>query len=153
MAFSFVTVEEVKPLIKGSVTGWREDLLEKTLQNMSIRLSAWYPGLRVAFDEADEDSDLVGLVKIMISEVARKVVSNPDGMASETAGPYAYSRFDSEDYAKSMFNRQDLASLELLLNSEKSKKARKTSMYLETLPAAPMPRRGRYTNSDPWRRH
>ena len=89
MAFSFVTVEEVKPLIKGSVTGWREDLLAKTLQNMSIRLSAWYPGLRVAFDEADEDSDLVGLVKIMISEVARKVVSNPDGMSSETAGPYA----------------------------------------------------------------
>lgn len=152
MAFSFVTGEEVKPLIKGSVTGWREDLLTKTLENMSARLSAWYPGLRAAFSEADDDSDLVGLVKTMISEVARKVVTNPDGMSSETAGPYAYSRFDSEDYAKSMFNRQDLASLELLLNSEKSRKARRATMHLETLPAAPMPRRGRYTNSDPWRR-
>lgn len=150
MAFSFVPAEDVKPLIKGNVTGWREELLEKTLQNTSMRLSAWFPGLKSAFDNADPDSELVNLVKVMVSEVAKKTVTNPDGMASETAGPYAYSRFDSEDVAKAMFNSKDLAALAELLNAERDRKATRATMSPTSIPGYPMPARGRYMKANRW---
>lgn len=120
--FSYADPVRVKRLIKGNVTGWREDLLNESLVNLSAKLSAWYPGLRDMWLAEPEDSELRELVRVMVSEAVRKIVSNPEGMSSETMGPYAYSRFDSEDSARSLFPKADLEALERLLLAERRKK-------------------------------
>lgn len=119
--FAFANPERVAKLIKGNVTGERMELLTETLINISSRLNGWYPGLRAQWEESDPDSPLRELVRVMVSEYAKKIVSNPDGMSSETMGPYAYSRFDSEDTAKTIFGKQDVEALERLLNAETKK--------------------------------
>lgn len=119
--FSYADPERVKRIIKGQVTGSREELLIETLINHSAKLSAWFPGLRTQWEDAAEGSELKELVRVMVSESAKKIVSNPEQMSSETMGPYAYSRFDSEDAAKALFPARDLAALESLLRAEQQK--------------------------------
>lgn len=119
--FMFVDPERVKRLIKGNVTGGREELLTETLVNISARLIGWYPDLKPQWEAADEDSPLRGLVRAMVSEYVKKIVGNPEGMSSETMGPYAYSRFDSEDTARVIFGDKDVAALERLLMAERKR--------------------------------
>lgn len=153
MAFTFVSAEVVTSQMKGTVTGWKLELLESTLENLSARLAAWYPGLRTAYSEAQEDSELRNLVDAMITDAARKIANNPDGMSSETMGPFAYSRFDSEDTSKYLFNLRDLKALEDLLAQGKRKQVGSIRLNTPMKPAAPMPRPGKYTNSYRWKRY
>lgn len=151
--FSYAKYEAVEQMLKGNVVSWRSDYLHRTLKNISVRLSAWYPGLRAAWEEAPEDSELKGLVTAMVEEAARKVIANPDGVSSETMGPYAYSKFDSEDPSKGLFDLKDLQALETLFDAEKGRQVGGISMVPTMLPAAPMPRPGKYTNANRWRRY
>ena len=147
--FSYAQPEDVVPLVKGSVTGPRMELLEYSLYMSSVRLSAWYPGLKKAWEQAEEGSEIKELVTVMIMDAGRKVLSNPEGMSSETIGPYAYSRFDSEDWVKSLFLPRDLLAIEEFLLAEERKPVRGIKMNLDTMPpAAPVTTSGRYTNSD-----
>lgn len=144
--FSYAEPERVAKLIKGKVEGWRMDLLEETLVNLSVKLSAWLPGLRAQWEESAPDSEIRELARVMVSEAARKSVTNPEGVSSETMGPYAYSKFDSEDTAKSLFPAQDLKALGDLLNAEKQKNRGSFTMGLALKPVAPSPHPGWYTN-------
>lgn len=153
MAFTFVEASSISSTMKVPQVGWREEFLNTTLVNVSARLLAWFPTLKTAWEEAAEDSPLRGLVTAMVSEAVRKIVNNPDGMSSETMGPFAYSKFDSEDISKSLFNGRDLKALEDLLNAEARKQRGSFQMRSATLPAAPMPRPGKFTNSYRWRRY
>lgn len=151
--FSYAKPTRVARLIKGKVSGWREELLKESLINLSTKMSAWYPGLRDRWENAEDDDELKGLVTVMISEAVRKIVTNPDGMSSETMGPYAYSRWDSEDTAKSLFPEQDLRALERLLTAERSKPRGSFTIKPALAPAAPAPRPGWYTNDTRRRYH
>lgn len=120
MPFAYATPEEVIPLLKnGKLTGWRRDALGTNLEHISTRLSAWYPGLKKRWIDAEEESDLRGLVRVMVIGAAVKVTNNSQGVSSETIGPYAYSKFDSEDPAKGLFDKNDIFALERLLDAEK----------------------------------
>lgn len=134
--FTFADPERVKRLIKGNVAGSRLDLLEETLLNISGRLTGWYPDLRRQWEEAEEGSPLRELVRVMVSEYTRKIVGNPDGMSSETMGPYAYSRFDSEDTARVIFGDRDISALEALLMAERKKSAGSITMNMANTPVA-----------------
>lgn len=121
--FTFADPERVKRLIKGNVTGSREELMEETLLNISGRLIGWYPDLKRQWEETEEGEPLRELVRVMVSEYTRKIVGNPEGMSSETMGPYAYSRFDSEDTARTIFGDKDIDALERLLLSGRNRSA------------------------------
>lgn len=124
MAFKYAEKDEVIPLLKnGKLTGWRADALETNLEHISTRLSAWYPGLKKRWLQADEESDLKGLVRVMVISAAVKLTNNSQGVSSETIGPYAYSKFDSEDPSKGLFDKNDVMALERLLDAEKDKQA------------------------------
>lgn len=125
MTFRYAEPDQVEVLVKGGkVTGWKVEALAEHLRIISIRLSAWYPGLKQKWLEAPDDSDLKGLVNIMVAEAARKVIENSSGMSSETMGPYAYSKFDSEDPRKGLFSKEDIEALENLLAIEGQRKVR-----------------------------
>lgn len=132
--FAFADPVRVKRLIKGNVTGSREELMEETLLNISARLIGWYPDLRSQWEEAEEGSPLRELVRVMVSEYTRKIVGNPEGMSSETMGPYAYSRFDSEDTARNVFGDKDINALEALLMAERRKSAGSITMGMAVKP-------------------
>lgn len=132
--FAFADPERVKRLIKGNVTGDREALLEETLVNISSRMMGWYPDLRRQWEDAEEGSPLRELTRVMVSDYARKIVGNPDGVSSETMGPYAYSRFDSEDTARKVFDDRDIAALEGLLTAERNKPAGSITMNMANTP-------------------
>ena len=51
MAFSYVTVEEVAPLVKGGVSGSKTQMLESKLVMLSSQLSGRFPGLRKFYAE------------------------------------------------------------------------------------------------------
>lgn len=152
MALRYADSEDVIPLLKGKVTGWRAAFLEKQLDMISTRLSAWYPTLPNQWEESEPDSLLRSHVNMMVSEAARKVVSNPEAMSSETAGPYAYSRYDSEDPVKMLFLPRDIEALEALLDAEKGKQATVVRTGLPMGRAKPMTYPGRTAFGNPWRR-
>lgn len=153
--FSYADADSVKKTIKGNVDGWREDLLTQTLHNASARLNGRFPTLKAAWLEQEEGEPLKELVTTMVAEAARVRVANPDGISSETMGPYAYSKFDSEDAAKGWFSKSDLEDLAALLDALGSRQARSFALRPSMLPAAPMPRPGKYTNSmrNRWKRY
>lgn len=153
MAFKFIEPNDVRPLIKGKLSGWREEFLDAQIELLSARLNAWYPTLRRHWEESDEDSTLRGLIRAMMVEAAKKLVNNPEMMSSETAGPYAYSRFDSEDPYKQMFMPRDLEALEDLLDAERNKQAGHVQMGLPFSRAKPMPRPRRYAAGRKWKRY
>lgn len=151
--FSYAKYEDVTRMIKGNVNGWRAEYLHSVLKNISVRLSAWYPGLKDTWLELPEGSELRDLVTAMVEEAARKIISNPDGVSSETMGPYAYSKFDSEDPSKGLFYQKDIEALEEMFEAEKKKQRLSFTVRRDMYPAAPMPRPGRYTNDYRWRRY
>lgn len=153
MAFSYVEVEGIIPLIKGNVTGKRLEFLKRTSENISARLSAWFPTLRHQWEAAEPDSPLRELVRVMVEEASRRSFANPDNMASETAGPYAYTRFDSEDPLKAYFHPRDLEALERLLNQEVNKQAGPISTGIALGVARPSPRPGTVVKQNRWVRH
>lgn len=142
----FAQTDEVAKLMKGSVVGQRRVLLETNINNLSIRLSAWHPGLRDAWEKADPDSDLHGLLSVMVGEVAAKMTENPDGYSSETMGPFAYSKFDSEDWVKHLFKKRDLDALLDLLRLGKRKQRGSITLSPSLKPSAPITQTGRVTN-------
>lgn len=165
MAFSYVTVEEVAPLVKGGVSGSKIQMLESKLVMLSSQLSGRFPGLRKFYaeelqlveDGREEFSDLVDLVKAMVTEAARRFIANPEGMSSETIGVFAYSRFDSGDPLKDAFDPSDLAALRAMLEEERNGQvgAIKLATGDNAWPAAPMPRPFTYSNTrslKDWRR-
>lgn len=122
MGFRYAEPEKVVLLLKGGkLVGWRRDALELNLELISTRLSAWYPGLRQRWTEAPEYDDLKGLVTAMVISAGVKLAKNPEGMSSETMGPYAYSKFDSEDPSKGLFEKRDVEALEKLLAAENNR--------------------------------
>lgn len=126
MSFTYVESEEVTPLLKNSLDEEGTKMLESKLTMLSSQLSGRFLGLREAFLEEEEMvltgkapySNLVDLVKAMVTEAARRFMANPDGMSSETIGVFAYSRFDSGDPLKEAFDPQDLAALKALLDED-----------------------------------
>lgn len=151
--FSYADPESVKKIIKGNVDGWREELLIQTLHNASARLNGYFPTLKPIWLEEEDGSAIKELVIAMVAEAARKAVINPDGISSETMGPYAYSKFDSEDAAKGWFAKEDMAALAALLEAAGDSQITGINLRPAMLPAAPMPRPGKYTNSRRWRRY
>lgn len=152
MFFSYADPEDVKKLLKGNVTGWREELLKQTLHNVSARLSGRFPTLKNRWLNEEDGSPLKELATSMVAEAARARAGNPEGISSETMGPLAYSKFDSEDSSRSLFDKEDLAALEELLHDQGVRTASiKTGLHM--LPASPMPRPGKYTNATRWRRY
>ncbi|MDD2326429.1 MAG: hypothetical protein PHW63_10630 [Alphaproteobacteria bacterium] len=149
--FAYADPVRVARLIKGGANAWQMILLEENLVDLSAKLSAWYPGLRAAWDKDPEGSTLRELVRVMVSSAARKTAVNPEGISSETMGPYAYSKFDSEDTARALFSLQDLKALEALLQAEQNQIRGSFTMKSTMLPAGPMPRPGWYTNSRRWK--
>lgn len=122
MSFRYAEPEKVVALLKGGkLVGWRRDALELNLELISTRLSAWYPGLRRKWTEAPDDDDLKGLVTAMVIGAGVKLAKNPEGMSSETMGPYAYSKFDSEDPSKGLFEKMDVEALERLLAADNNR--------------------------------
>lgn len=148
MPFSYVSAEDVAPLIKGGLTSQNQPMLEAKLQNLSSQLSGRFPGLRKTFlaekalvDGGEEEfSDLVDLVESMVIEAGRVFISNPDGMSSETIGVFAYSRFENED-AKGTFKAADLAALKELLEADRNKQVGSFQMNMpyNGYVASPMP--------------
>lgn len=165
MEFTYVEAEEVKPLIKGGLNANTEDMLRRKLVMLSSQLSGRFPGLRKIFQEeerrvvdgVEEYSDLVDLVRAMVTESARRFIANPDGMSSETIGVFAYSRFDSSDPLKEAFDAKDLQALGNMI--EAIRDGQVGSFHLKSsynmYPAAPMPTPFTYSNSrnaNSWRR-
>lgn len=143
MAFKYVDAESVTPLIKGKVTGWRATFLDRQLEILSARLNAWYPTLKKQWEESEKDSELRGLVDIMVTEAARKLTNNPEMMSSETAGPFAYSRFDSEDPYKNLFMPRDVQALEELLSAATNQQVGAIKMSIPYGVAKPLSRPGK----------
>lgn len=150
MAIRYAEPEDVAPLVKGGVTGWRLEMLEKVIENLSVRLSAWHPGLRNQWENAGEDSELRDFVQVLVAEAAKKAIENPNGFSSETMGPFAYSLFDSEDTAKALFRKEDREALDRMLRGLRNKRVGsiKPSGYM--LPAYPMLGPGRYQKEFKW---
>lgn len=151
--FSYASVESVTDLMKAGdrLPQWKIKMIEAKLVQISSRLSAWYPTLKRRWLNADEEDPIVDFVAAIVAEATKKYVDNPDGMSSETMGPYAYSRFDSQDVFKSLFNQRDLDALSTLLDGNQPvRKAVKINMP-HAYPAAPMPAPGVYTNSERWK--
>lgn len=152
-SFSYASKESVTSLIKGGdrLPKWKIDMIEAKLVQVSARLSAWFPLLKRRWLEAEEEDPIVDFVPAMVTEAVKKYADNPDGMSSETMGPYAYSRYESQDVFKTLFNEKDLQALESLLAvGQSSRKAVKINMP-NAYPAAPMPRPGKYSNSQRWK--
>lgn len=153
--FSYAEADDVKKVIKGDVEGWRLELLEQTLHNASSRLSGYFPTLKPIWLEEEDGSPIRDMATMMVAEAARKIVVNPDGVSSETMGPYAYSKFDSEDAASGWFAKADLDALAALLAERGVQRVGSFSINPAVLPAAPMPRPGKFTNSrrNRWKRY
>lgn len=115
MTFSFVTVDAVEPFLKGVSSDQRKKLITAYAENISARLCGWYPTLKGRWDADEADSPLRVFVTAMVTEAVRRRVNNPDGFSSETIGPFAYSKFDSEDSFKNLFLARDLTALEAML--------------------------------------
>ena len=115
MAFSFVTVDDVEPFLKGVSSDQRKKLITAYAENISARLCGWYPTLKGRWDADEADSPLRVFVTAMVTEAVRRRVNNPDGFSAETIGPFAYSKFDSEDSFKNLFLARDLTALEAML--------------------------------------
>lgn len=165
MEFTYVEAADVKPLLKGGLNANTEEMLQRKLVMLSSQLSGRFPGLRKIYKEEqrkvvsgeEEYSDLVDLVRAMITESARRFIANPDGMSSETIGVFAYSRFDSGDPLKEVFDAKDLQALSSML--EAIRDGQVGSFHLKTsytmYPAAPKPTPFTYSNSrnaNSWRR-
>lgn len=122
-AFLFATVDDVRPLLlKGSkLSPQREAFLAEHLRMLTAKLSAWFVGLRVAWDKAAPGSELRELVRAMVIGAASQIMANPERMSSETMGPYAYSRFGSDDYFKDLFQKEDFEALARLLGNNKKR--------------------------------
>lgn len=155
--FSYVTVEDVAPLVKGGLSTEQKEMLDIRLKTISSQLSGRLPGLRGSYIDAKkkvatgeiEFSDLVDLTEAMVIEAGRKFISNPDAMSSETIGVFAYSRFDSADPSKDPFSEADLSALRAMLNEKMAEQV--GSIKLRTpdsgYVAAPTTTYGEYTNS------
>ena len=115
MTFSFVTVDDVEPFLKGVSSDQRKKLITAYAENISARLCGWYPTLKGRWDADEADSPLRVFVTAMVTEAVRRRVNNPDGFSAETIGPFAYSKFDSEDSFKNLFLARDLPALEAML--------------------------------------
>lgn len=165
MEFTYVEAEDVKPLIKNGLNANTEGMLNRKLVMLSSQLSGRFPGLRKIYKEEqrkvvngeEEYSDLVDLVRAMVTEAARRFISNPEGMSSETIGVFAYSRFDSGDPLKEAFDAKDLQALGNML--EAIRDGQVGSFHLKTsysmYPAAPKPTPFTFSNSrnaNSWRR-
>lgn len=142
----FAEPNKVAKLIKGSVTGERRETMIQHIENASIRLSTWLPGLRKAWEKADPDSEIRGLTSVMVSEVVAKITQNPDGVSSETMGPFAYSKFDSEDWVKTYFRERDLKALENLVRQGRRKQRGSITLSPALKPSAPITQTNRVTN-------
>lgn len=159
--FSYASVEDVAPLVRGGVAGDREDMLRAKLEQLSAQLSGWFPGLKSTYKEAKKaieagrargeevESDLVDLVESMVVEAGRRFIINPEDMSSETIGVFAYSRFEAADPSKGPFSPRDLTALKALLDEQLQEQVGSFKMNLgQTMyPAAPMPTPRTYTNS------
>ena len=153
--FSYAEVEDVAPLLKSGLTETKREMLQQQLTVLSSKLSGLFPGLRQVWLAEEEDSDLKNFVTSMIINAARDFINNPEGMASETIGVFAYSRFDSN--GNSPFSREDLAALRDMLDSVLGKQVGSFKMNLgpTMYPAAPMPTPFTYSNTRSdrsWRR-
>lgn len=115
MTFSFVTVDDVEPFLKGVSSDQRKKLITAYAENISARLCGWYPTLKGRWDADEAGSPLRVFVTAMVTEAVRRRVNNPDGFSAETIGPFAYSKFDSEDSFKNLFLARDLTALEAML--------------------------------------
>lgn len=115
MTFSFVTVDDIEPFLKGVSSDQRKKLIAAYAENISARLCGWYPTLKGRWDADGADSPLRVFVTAMVTEAVRRRVNNPDGFSAETIGPFAYSKFDSEDSFKNLFLARDLTALEAML--------------------------------------
>lgn len=147
--FSYASVEDTLAIVKGGdkAPEWKKEMVKTRLVQISARLSAWYPNLKSRWLEADPEDPIVDFVRTMVEEAAKKYVDNPEGMSSETMGPYAYSRFDSQDVYKTLFNERDLKALEALLEEDNAVRRSVVTNYVNAFPAAPQPAPGRYSNS------
>lgn len=133
MAFTYVPAERVALFVtKGTVEGKRLAQLQAYLEMISAWLSGRFPTLKPAFDASPEDAPLRLFVEAAVTNAARKIAQNPDGFSSETMGPFAYSRYDSEDPGKAWFSREELEQIALLLqgyNKTKTLSARMKTPY------------------------
>lgn len=153
MAVEFTTYEEVVPLVKGAISSNREVFIKKKIKSTSVRLAARFPNLITRWkEEVDlEESTLVDFVTAMVEESVARQVNNPDGFSSETMGPFAYSKFDSEDPLKGLFDAADLKALEEMLD-EGDKQTPVIRMRPDILPGAPITYSGRYLANERIRR-
>lgn len=145
--FAYATVEDIRPLVKGGLNQTKEAMLEKKLFMLSAKLTGMFPGLRTIWEEADDDSDLKNFVTAMVIEAGRAFIVNPEGMASETIGVFAYSRFDQKDDGP--FSKDDLAALRAMLEEEMEEQVGSFKMNVghNAYPAAPMPTPVSYSNT------
>lgn len=152
--FAYTDRDSVTVLLKNGsrLPEWKTELIDKYLVIVSARLSAWFPTLKSRWLNADPEDPIVDFIPAIVAEAVKKVADNPDGMSSETMGPYAYSRYESQDVFKTLFNDKDLKALEALLDESQSAGGAVIMRYTNTYPAAPMPGPGRYTNSRKWPR-
>lgn len=153
MAQPYATPAEVLAVFSGRIPpNMTEDKIQAHLEIFSSRLSVWKPGLREFFDSLADDSDQKQFIKGVIVEAVRRVISNPEGISSETMGPYAYSKFDSEDPNRRFFDKYDLDAIDMMLMADRNKQRGSFTMKPALAPVAPITASGRYTNASRRRR-
>lgn len=153
MAVEFTTYDEVTPLIKGAINEKRKVFIQKKIKSTSVKLAARFPNLIARWKEEInlEDSTLVDFVTAMVEESVARQVNNPDGFSSETMGPFAYSKFDSEDPLKGLFDAADLKALEEMLD-EGNNQVPVIRIKPDIAPGAPITYSGRHLANERIRR-
>lgn len=118
MDFQYVNPDNIIRIIpptRGKVSGARREFLEGLVYHFSLKLTAWYPNLPAVWKSSQEESQIRNLLEVMLSEAVLRAFMNPELMSSETIGPFAYSKFDSDDWVKQQFSKESLTRLEALL--------------------------------------
>ena len=153
MAVEFTTYDEVTPLVKGAINEKRKVFIQKKIKSTSVKLAARFPNLIARWKEEVnlEDSTLVDFVTAMVEESVARQVNNPDGFSSETMGPFAYSKFDSEDPLKGLFDAADLKALEEMLD-EGNNQVSVIRIKPDIAPGAPITYSGRHLANERIRR-
>lgn len=147
---TFTTVDDVAATMRGGATGWKRTIVEDAVELASVTLSSRFPRLAEIWNSLPEDHDIRRLASIMVKTAARKLATNPEAMSSETMGPYAYSKFDSEDTTKDLFPAYNIKALEALLAIEDRPNPKPVRISYGLRPAKPMLAPGSHSRRYKW---